>query len=475
MPAGLVGPLHLDAIGAAGHEPGPSANGQTYGGIGAEVSGNLAIGRGTLYAEVGVGGGQANGETPAGGGASDVRRCPTAALFCPGADSSLQSRVLVAGGGGGAGYTGDGGAAFAGSALGLTPQNAVAGEPGIQTLDGGGLGGGGGTGSAGGAGGAPGTVGATIGPAGAGKPGDLGQGGRGGYDGDPTAILGAGSGGGGGYFGGGGGGEGGGVEGGPGGGGSSYVGPIGSPVIAAASVREPSVAITYTEDEPPALTLDTPAPSHTPTFTGTAGQDTGDEPAVTVTVRAGSGSGGPQVLSLETTRDASTGAYAITPPSGLAPGTYTAQATQADAAGNTATTQPVTFTLAGDPPPPPATGSTPAPTSAPGARRAAAALRISSVAPRRCRRGARCTLVVRGWAARSAVGTIAVSVRRGRHGSRRVVVPIRAGRWTSSIVPPVGTSRRVTVIATFRGDAGHLPGTARRAIVLPGHRSAAAS
>jgi hypothetical protein len=66
-------------------------------------------------------------------------------------------------------------------------------------------------------------------------------------------------------------------------------------------------------------------------------------------------------------------------------------------------------------------------------------------------------------------------VRRGRHASHRVVVPIRAGRWTSSIVPPVGTSRRVTVIATFRGDAGHLPATARREIVLPGHRSAAAS
>src|SRR4051794_31825546 len=81
LPAGLIGSLHLDAIGAAGQEPGPSANGQTYGGIGAEVSGNLAIGAGTVYAEVGVGGGHAYGDTPAGGGASDVRRCRAEALF----------------------------------------------------------------------------------------------------------------------------------------------------------------------------------------------------------------------------------------------------------------------------------------------------------------------------------------------------------------------------------------------------------
>jgi Bacterial Ig-like domain len=479
VPQGLVGALHIDAIGAAGQDA-ASQGFQARGGIGALVSGNLAVTSGGLYAEVGVGGGGAvAGFAYPGGGASDVRRCPVAASFCPGASSSLQSRVLVAGGGGGANYFGDGGAAYTGFALGLAPQSAVAGEPGTSTLSGGGHGGGGGNGSTGGAGGA---ASAAAGAAGAGAPGTLGQGGDGGYNG--ASRTDAGSGGGGGYFGGGGGGQGdaspgGGLDGGGGGGGSSYVGNIGSATISPARVREPSVTFTYTENEPPALTLHTPAPSTTPTLAGTAGLDTGDEPAVTVTVRAGSGPGGPQDLSLHTTRDPSTGAYTVTPPSALAAGTYSAQATQADAAGNTATTQPVTFTIAGDPPasaadPAPGLGATspgtdptptPATTGAPRAQRAVGALRISSVTPRRCRRGARCALVVNGRVARSTVGTIALTVRRGR-GVRRVVVPIRAGRWTASIVPPGGASRRLTVTATFRGDAGHLPATARRSVVL---------
>jgi Bacterial Ig-like domain len=466
VPQGLVGALHIDAIGAAGQDA-SSQGFQARGGIGALVSGNLAVTSGGLYAEVGVGGGGfVEGFAYPGGGASDVRRCPVAASFCPGASSSLQSRVLVAGGGGGANYFGDGGAAYTGFVLGLAPQSAVAGEPGTSTLSGGGHGGGGGSGSAGGAGGA---ASAAAGAAGTGAPGTLGQGGDGGYNG--VSRAGAGSGGGGGYFGGGGGGQGSadGLDGGSGGGGSSYVGNVGSATIGPARVREPSVTFTYTENEPPALTLHTPAPSTTPTFTGTAGLDTGDESAVTVTVRAGSGPGGPQVLSLNTTRDPSTGAYAVTPPSALAAGTYSAQAMQADAAGNTATTQPVTFTIAADPAPgqgatSPGTDPTPTP-AAPPAQRAVGALRISSVTPRRCRRGARCALVVNGRAARSTVGTITLTVRRGR-GVRRVVVPIRAGRWTASIVPPGGASRRLTVTATFRGDAGHLPATARRSVVL---------
>src|SRR4051812_17730950 len=476
VPQGLVGALHIDAIGAAGHDA-ASQGFQARGGIGALVSGNLAVTSGGLYAEVGVGGGGVvEGFAYPGGGASDVRRCPVAASFCPGASSSLQSRVLVAGGGGGANYFGDGGAAYTGFVLGLAPQSAVAGEPGTSTLSGGGRGGGGGNGSAGGAGGAASVA---AGAAGAGAPGTLGQGGDGGYNG--VSRAGAGSGGGGGYFGGGGGGRGSadGFDGGSGGGGSSFVGNIGSATIGPAPGREPSVTFTYTENEPPALTLHTPAPSTTPTFTGTAGLDTGDEPAVTVTVRAGSGPGGPQDLSLHTTRDPPTGAYTVTPPSALAAGTYSAQATQADAAGNTAMTQPVTFTIAGDPPtsaadPAPGQGATspaagptpmPATTGAPPAHRAVGALRISSVTPRRCHRGARCALVVNGRVARSTVGTIALTVRRGRS-VRRLVVPIRAGRWTASIVPPVGASRRLTVTATFRGDAGHLPATARRSVVL---------
>src|SRR3954463_13663335 len=224
VPQGLVGALHIDAVGAAGQD-GASHGFQAPGGIGALVSGNLAVTSGGLYAEVGVGGGGVvEGFAYPGGGASDVRRCPVAASFCPGASSSLQSRVLVAGGGGGANYFGDGGAAYTGFVLGLAPQSAVAGEPGTSTLSGGGHGGGGGNGSAGGAGGA---ASAAAGAAGAGAPGTLGRGGDGGYNG--VSRAGAGSGGGGGYFGGGGGGQGSadGFDGGLGGGGSRLVGQIG--------------------------------------------------------------------------------------------------------------------------------------------------------------------------------------------------------------------------------------------------------
>src|SRR4051812_4159346 len=250
VPQGLVGALHIDAVGAAGQDA-TSHGFQARGGIGAVVSGNLAVASGGLYAEVGVGGGGVvESFAYPGGGASDVRRCPVAASFCPGASSSLQSRVLVAGGGGGANFFGDGGAAYTGFVLGLAPQSAVAGEPGTSTLSGGGHGGGGGNGSAGGAGGA---ASAAAGAAGAGAPGTLGQGGDGGYNG--VSRAGAGSGGGGGYFGGGGGGQGGpadGFDGGSGGGGSSYVGNVGSGPDRPPPRPKTQVPVNFNQNQPPA-------------------------------------------------------------------------------------------------------------------------------------------------------------------------------------------------------------------------------
>ncbi len=125
-----------------------------------------------LYAE---GGG--SGLRYRGGGGSDVRRCPAAASFCPGASNSLPVTRAGRGRGGGASFLGNGGAAYNGFGTGLAPQSAVAGEPG-QTTSGGGGGGGGGTGSAGGAGGAATAGGTAV----AGAPGDLGQG-------DPRGAL----------------------------------------------------------------------------------------------------------------------------------------------------------------------------------------------------------------------------------------------------------------------------------------------
>lgn len=214
------------------------------GGFGAVVSGVLPVRPGsTLYVEVASngckrcggnsfgGGAGAGGDAASGGGASDVRELPLE----DGA-ASLHSRLLVAGGGGGAGspseysFGGPGGGAEASGegGAGGNGENA-SGE--AQ----GGEGGRGGTADEGGQGGKGGYGSARTGNAGgSGVPGTGGSGGG--------ASEAAGGGGGGGLYGGGGGGEGGKFEnepfyeegaGGGGGAGSSY---------AASSVSEPTIA-----------------------------------------------------------------------------------------------------------------------------------------------------------------------------------------------------------------------------------------
>lgn len=243
VPSGVV-TVQITAIGA------PGANQGFGGGSGAVVQALVPVGSGqTLYVEVGGPGTATNGITatgapggfngggaggngtsgfsggPSGGGASDVRTVPSST----GGQLSLGSRLLVAGGGGGATVNGGGGNA-----------------DGPGGGDFAGIGGGAGGIGGGGAGGdlpACNPLPATIG-----LPGTFGQGGAGGAGGTGGTF--GGGGGGGGYFGGGGG-EGGNQtnvgcgDAGGGGGGASYVTANATSVsYALATTTTPSVDIT---------------------------------------------------------------------------------------------------------------------------------------------------------------------------------------------------------------------------------------
>jgi hypothetical protein len=107
VPAG-INQIHIDAFG------GPGGGTSVAGGPGAEVQGDLNVSPGdTLYLEVGVGGG-AGGSAGSGvaggdgGGASEVRVCSIHASACTiggyGSASSVQTRLLVAAGGGGSSW-----------------------------------------------------------------------------------------------------------------------------------------------------------------------------------------------------------------------------------------------------------------------------------------------------------------------------------------------------------------------------------
>ncbi|HTA35680.1 MAG TPA: Ig-like domain-containing protein, partial [Solirubrobacteraceae bacterium] len=86
----------------------------------------------------------------------------------------------------------------------------------------------------------------------------------------------------------------------------------------------------------------TPTNSPTPTFTGSAGELSGDSATVNVTVYAGASVGGTVVTSGAPT--SSGGAWSYTT-GHLSDGTYTAQATQRDQAGNVGTSAAQTFTV----------------------------------------------------------------------------------------------------------------------------------
>ena len=189
VPAGVTA-VHVEATGAAG------APGSSTGGKGATVSGAVDVtGVSTLYVEVG-GVGACNGAAPAdpqagaGGGAADVRTVSVTdggGSFCgtPFNQSvaSLNSRLIVAGAGGGGGVLGFGPARAGGDAGQAAPGGDGAGQAGTD--------------SAGGAGGfsstevhspgAPGTLGA--GGMGDGSFGKAGGGGGGLYGGGGGAFV----------------------------------------------------------------------------------------------------------------------------------------------------------------------------------------------------------------------------------------------------------------------------------------------
>jgi hypothetical protein len=114
-----------------------------------------------------------------------------------------------------------------------------------------------------------------------------------------------------------------------------------------------STANTITIDTTaPIVTLTAPANgsatnSQTPALTGTAGTATGDSTTVTVRIYSGSGTAGTLLQTLTPTR---TGGTWTTVPTTLAQGTYTAQATQTDTAGNIGTSTANTFTIDTTPP-----------------------------------------------------------------------------------------------------------------------------
>ena len=105
------------------------------------------------------------------------------------------------------------------------------------------------------------------------------------------------------------------------------------------------------DDAAPGVTLGVAASSpedSTPTLSGTAGDTPGDSANVVARIYAGTVAGGTVVQTLTATRSGTSWAVDAAP---LAPGTYTAQAEQADVAGNTGRQRAaLTFTVATPPP-----------------------------------------------------------------------------------------------------------------------------
>ena len=105
---------------------------------------------------------------------------------------------------------------------------------------------------------------------------------------------------------------------------------------------------------PVTFTIDTLAPSpslvspgtltndSTPTLQGTAGTAPGDLPAITVVLHKGATTSG--AIAAEAGPEAQSGTWSQTL-AALADGTYTAQASQSDQAGNIGTSEPATFTI----------------------------------------------------------------------------------------------------------------------------------
>jgi hypothetical protein len=115
-----------------------------------------------------------------------------------------------------------------------------------------------------------------------------------------------------------------------------------------------SSAITFTVDTvAPTVTLTAPVDGSSsnhakPSFSGAAGTATGDSSTITVKIYSGNTATGSPVQTLTTT--AAAGAWSVAPSTSLTDGTYTAQASQSDSAGNTGISTANTFTVDTTPP-----------------------------------------------------------------------------------------------------------------------------
>jgi IPT/TIG domain-containing protein/PASTA domain-containing protein len=271
VPASVTS-LQVQASGGAGGNVVAGGSVIGSGGQARQVGASIPVTPGeVLYVEVGGNGG--NGQTyggGGGGGASDLRTCSMFAPSCGSGFSSLQTRLLVAGGGAGAGGSVSGGN---GGDADESGDNAVgqansAGQNG--TVNGGG---------------APGTT-AYNGNAGILGSGGLGGqgpaatfgGGNGGANGganggDTDGVLSGGGGGGGGYYGGGGGGSSMSSPGGGGGagGGASYVTPGATNPTMSWTSSNPAVSLTWTPTPNPPVILPPIVSSVTPSSGSTAG------------------------------------------------------------------------------------------------------------------------------------------------------------------------------------------------------------
>lgn len=111
-----------------------------------------------------------------------------------------------------------------------------------------------------------------------------------------------------------------------------------TPVLAPAEVTAPAVGLATPAD---GAVLGTA----TPVYGGSAGVAPGDAAVVTLRVFAGLTATGTPVAEVTVPVDEAMATWSATPPDPLPDGVYTAQATQADAGGNTATSSPHSFAV----------------------------------------------------------------------------------------------------------------------------------
>ena len=133
-------------------------------------------------------------------------------------------------------------------------------------------------------------------------------------------------------------------------------------VLSATRIQAHYTAATSVDTTAPAVTLTTPSDGSvvapTPTFSGAAGNASGDLSTVTLRIYSGNTTGG-QLVQTRTT-NASAGSWSVNASPALADGIYTAQAQQADSVGNVGVSAPATFTVtSADITPPAVTITTP--------------------------------------------------------------------------------------------------------------------